>query len=165
MTTPIVEKDIDNATLTVTTEFDAPLEHVWQLFADPRKLEKWWGPPTYPATVHQHEFRPGGKVVYSMTGPEGDTHYGVWNVIAVNAPNSFEVEDAFADESGSPNPELPANVMRYEFTEADGRTRMRTVARYASPEALQQVLEMGMEEGMLQAMSQIDGVLAEIAAA
>ncbi|HLU53235.1 MAG TPA: SRPBCC domain-containing protein [Acidimicrobiia bacterium] len=61
MTTPIVEKDLDNATLTVTTEFDAALEHVWQLFADPRKLEKWWGPPTYPAKVHQHEFEPGGR--------------------------------------------------------------------------------------------------------
>lgn len=165
MTTPIVEKDLDNANLTVTTEFDAPLEHVWQLFADPRKLEKWWGPPTYPATVHQHELRPGGKVVYSMTGPEGDTHYGLWNVIAVDEPGSFEVEDLFADGNGNPNPELPATVMRYEFAETGGRTQMRCVARYASPEALQQVLEMGMEEGLVAAMSQIDGVLAEIAAA
>lgn len=165
MTTPIVEKDLEKATLTVTAEFDAPQEHVWQLFADPRKLEKWWGPPTYPATVHQHEFQPGGKVVYSMTGPEGDTHYGIWNVVAVDAPTSFEVEDAFADENGNPNPELPAVVMRYELNETNGRTRMTTVARYSSTEAMQQVLAMGMEEGMLQAMSQMDGVLAEIAAA
>jgi len=47
MTTPIVEKDLDNATLTVTTEFDAPLEHVWQLFADPRKRRSGGArPPT-----------------------------------------------------------------------------------------------------------------------
>ncbi|HLU53234.1 MAG TPA: SRPBCC domain-containing protein [Acidimicrobiia bacterium] len=100
-----------------------------------------------------------------MTGPEGDTHYGLWNVVAVDAPNSFEVEDAFGDENGNANTELPATLMRYEFTQAGGRTRMRCVARYPSTEAMQQVLDMGVEEGMLSAMSQMDGVLAEIAAA
>ncbi len=45
-------------TMTLEAEFDASPERVWQLWADPRQLERWWGPPTYPATVTTHDLRP-----------------------------------------------------------------------------------------------------------
>ncbi|WP_325048798.1 SRPBCC family protein [Amnibacterium setariae] len=45
-----VEKDLDRLTLTVVAEFAAPVERVWSLYADPRRLERHWGPPGYPAT-------------------------------------------------------------------------------------------------------------------
>jgi len=51
MTVTSVDKDLDDLTLTLTADFDAPIERVWELWADPRKLERWWGPPEYPATV------------------------------------------------------------------------------------------------------------------
>ena len=66
-----VRKDAATCTLTVTSEWPAAVEKVWQLWADPRKLERWWGPPVYPATVTQHELQSGGTVRYFMTGPEG----------------------------------------------------------------------------------------------
>ena len=50
-----------------------PIARVWALWADPRKLERWWGPPTFPATVLEHDLRPGGKVSYYMTSPEGES--------------------------------------------------------------------------------------------
>jgi hypothetical protein len=51
MTVMAVQKDPQNLTMTLTAEFDAPPMRVWQLWSDPRQLERWWGPPTYPATV------------------------------------------------------------------------------------------------------------------
>ena len=76
MTVTAVRKDLQARKVTVEAEFDASPERVWQLWADPRQLERWWGPPTYPATVDVHDLRPGGRVEYHMTGLEGDRHRG-----------------------------------------------------------------------------------------
>ena len=96
-------KDRDALTMTVKSEFDAPVERVWQLWSNPRQLERWWGPPTYPATVVDHDLSAGGRVSYYMTGPDGDRSHGWWRVIAVDAPSSLEFEDGFADSEGNPN--------------------------------------------------------------
>src|SRR5215213_954066 len=72
MTLKDVKKDPDNLSMVVTAEFNAPVERVWQLWADPRQLERWWGPPTYPATFTSHDLAPGSRVEYHMTGPSGD---------------------------------------------------------------------------------------------
>ena len=58
MTVTSLDKDLDNLRLTLVADFDAPIERVWQLWADPRQLERWWGPPGYPATVKQHDLTP-----------------------------------------------------------------------------------------------------------
>ncbi len=78
MTVTAVEKDPDALSMTITTAFDAPIEQVWRVWSDPRLLERWWGPPTYPATVVDHDLSPGGTIKYYMTGPEGDRHGGWW---------------------------------------------------------------------------------------
>ncbi len=86
--------------MTITARFDAPVERVWEVWSDPRQLERWWGPPGYPATVLEHDLTPGGSVAYRMTGPEGDQHGGWWRVRAVDPPRYLEFEDGFADEAG-----------------------------------------------------------------
>lgn len=160
MTVQTVEKDLANRTMVVTAEFAAPIERVWQLWADPRKLERWWGPPTYPAQVSEHDLVPGGRVAYSMTGPEGDRHHGYWDVVSVNAPHGFEARDGFADEQGRPNPDMPTMAMRVELVEQAGVTRATITSTFATVEAMQQVIDMGIEEGLRGAMSQMDALLA-----
>lgn len=154
-----VRKDPSALTMTVTAEFAAPLERVWQLWADPRQLERWWGPPSYPATVVEHELTPGGSVTYYMTGPEGDRHHGWWRVLSVDPPRSLEVEDGFADAEGNPNPGMPSMTMRVALEEGSGQTIMTMVTTFPSLEAMEQLVEMGMEEGIKAAIGQIDGVL------
>ena len=161
MTVTTVDTDLDARTLTLVAEFDAPIERVWKLWADPRKLERWWGPPGYPATFERHELEPGGTVTYFMTSPEGERFHGVWRVVAVEPPHSLDVEDSFADADGNVNPELPTGRMRMRLTEDRERTRMELVSIHADVEDLQQVLDMGQAEGMKQAMGQMDAILAE----
>ena len=67
MTVTAVHKVPESLTMTLTAEFDATPERVWDLWADPRKLERWWGPPTYPATFTAHDLAVGSHVVYHMT--------------------------------------------------------------------------------------------------
>jgi len=160
MTVKDVTKDPATLTMVVTAEFNAPIERVWQLWAAPRQLERWWGPPTYPATVVDHDLVPGGTVTYFMTGPEGDKHGGWWRVLAVDAPHSLEVQDGFADDTGAPNPEMPVTTMRVVLSEKGGVTQMVMTSTFPSLEAMEQLINMGVEEGLRAAMAQMDEILA-----
>lgn len=155
-----VKHDLDKLTLSITADFAAPPARVWQVYADPRQLEKVWGPPTYPATVVDHDLTPGGRVTYVMTGPEGDKHAGYWQVIAVDEPRSFSFEDGFADLDFNPNPAMPVSESVFTFAEHNGGTRATYVSTYQSADALQQVLDMGVVEGATLAINQIDDLIA-----
>lgn len=160
MTVKAMEKDPATLTMVVTAEFDAPVERVWQLWADPRQLERWWGPPTYPATVIDHELVPEGTVTYFMTGPEGDRPRGWWRVLAVDPPHSLEIQDGFADDTGTPDSEMPSTTMRVVLSEEGGITQVVITSTFPSVEAMEQLVEMGMEQGLREAMAQMDEILA-----
>ncbi len=162
MTVTNVSKDPEALTLTVTAEFDASPERIWQLWADPRQLERWWGPPTYPATMDSHDLRPGGRVAYHMTGPSGDQPRGIWEILEVDPPRALFFRDLFADDDGNPNHDMPAATARVAIEAIGGRlTRMSIQSAFPSPEAMEQQLGFGMEEGLRSAVSQIDAILAE----
>jgi uncharacterized protein YndB with AHSA1/START domain len=155
-----VSHDVATLTLTITAEFAAPVERIWQVYADPRQLEKVWGPPTYPATVVEHDLTPGGQVKYFMTSPQGEKFAGYWKITAVDEPTSFAFEDGFADSDFNPDPDMPVSTNVYSFTRHEGRTRALYVATYQSPEGLQKVLDMGVVEGATAAINQIDALVA-----
>jgi uncharacterized protein YndB with AHSA1/START domain len=161
MTVTKVQKDPAALTITMTAEFDASVARVWQMWENPRLLERWWGPPTHPATMVEHDITAGGSVKYFMTGPDGDKYHGWWRVLSVDPPNRLELEDGFADDDGNPNLDLPVTIMRVALDERpDGVTRMTIESTLASREAMEQVIAMGAEEGMALAVGQIDGLLA-----
>lgn len=155
-----ITKDIEHRTLTITASFAAPVERVWALYADPRQLEQVWGPPAYPATFVDHDLSVGSRCTYYMTSPEGDKYAGWWRVTAVDEPRSFAFDDGFADQDFNDNPDLPVSHNVYRFEAADAGTRAVFTTTYDSAEAMQQVLDMGMEEGATEAINQIDGFLA-----
>ncbi len=157
-----VEKDLDLLTITIVAEFAAPLRRLWDAYTDPRQIERFWGPPTYPATFLRHDAFTGGRSVYKMTGPEGEELYGSWEWMSVQAPNAFEVADSFADAMGVPNTDLPTTRMSFAFEAMGSGSRLVTTSRFDSLEQLEQLLEMGMLEGAREAMSQIDTVLADL---
>ncbi|WP_278265528.1 SRPBCC domain-containing protein [Nocardia sp. AG03] len=155
-----VSHDLDTRTLTITAEFAAPRDRIWQIYADPRQLEKIWGPPTYPATVVEHSLTPGGRVTYYMTSPEGEKFGGYWKVISVDEPHGFSFEDGFADANLEPVTTMPVSTSTYTFAEDGGRTTAIYVSVYDTAEGLQQVLDMGVVEGATGAINQIDDLLA-----
>ncbi len=154
-----VHTDHDDLTVTVIADFDAPIERVWELWSNPRELERWWGPPDYPATIEKHDLTPGGEVMYSMAGPEGDRHRGMWRVAAVDPPTSLDFSDVFADADGSPLADMPVSRVAVRFTEAEGGTRMEMRSKFDSREALEKWLGTGTREGQQQAIAQMDVLL------
>jgi uncharacterized protein YndB with AHSA1/START domain len=162
MTVTDVRKDPEGLTMTLEAEFDASPDRVWQLWADPRQLERWWGPPTYPATVDSHDLRSGGRVEYHMTGPSGDQPRGFWQVLSAEPPHRLFFRDGFANADGTPNSDMPMNDVEVTIKALDERrTRMEIASIFPDTAAMEQVLAMGMEEGLTQAVGQIDALLAE----
>jgi uncharacterized protein YndB with AHSA1/START domain len=159
-----ITKDTDKRILTINAEFAAPVQRVWDLYADPRQLERVWGPPTHPATFVEHTLAVGSRSTYFMTSPEGEKFAGWWVITAVDEPRSFAFDDGFADDDFNEAPGMPVSHNVYTFTSDDGTTRATFVSSYDSAEAMQQVLDMGVEEGATQAINQIDAFLASAAA-
>ena len=155
-----ITKDPNALTLTMTAAFSKPPDRVWQIWADPRQLERWWGPPTWPATVVDHDLVVGGRVRYYMTGPAGEKAEGWWQFTHVDAPRSLEFEDGFSDASGQPDLTMPTMRARVDLAATDDGTLMTVVTTFKSAEQMQQVSEMGMEEGLRGAAGQIDAILA-----
>ena len=139
-----VTHDLDARTLTIVADFAAPPKRIWEVYADPRQLERVWGPPTYPATFVDHDLAPGGRMNSYMTSPEGERYYG------------FALDEQFTK-----NTDLPVSTNVFTFVEHDGGTRATYVGTYASAEALQAVLDMGVVEGSSAAINQIDDLVAE----
>ena len=159
-----VASDPQSLTLTVVGEYPVPVERLWEAYADPRQLERFWGPESWPATFTRHDMSVGGRSEYRMTGPDGSTSRGWWRFLAVEPGRRFEVEDGFAREDGSPNEEMPSMRMTFSFEPTSDGSRFTSVAHFPSLEAMERLVEMGMIEGMKSALSQLDGLLAERAA-
>lgn len=159
-----VSKDTEALTMTVVADFPVPVRRLWDAYADPRQLERFWGPPTWPATFSRHDMAVGGRSHYSMTGPDGEQSHGYWEFLALDEEKSFEVEDGFATTPGVPNTDMPSMRLRFTFEPTESGSRVTTVTEFGSLEQLSQLVEMGMEEGMREAMGQMDAVLSDLAA-
>ena len=158
MTMPLtsVTKDAAKLTLTVVGDYPVPQRRLWDAFADPRQLERFWGPPAWPATFTRHDFKVGGRAEYFLAGSNGEKWSGSWRFTAVNPISSFEAEDG---EDNAEDKNMPAS-MKFTFEATPAGSRLTVVTRFSSVEAMEQVAG-GMEEGLRAAMPQLDAVLAE----
>jgi uncharacterized protein YndB with AHSA1/START domain len=159
-----VSKDAETLTMTVVADFAATPRRLWDAYLDPRLLERFWGPPTYPAVFTRHDGYVGGRSEYAMTGPDGDVSRGYWEWLAVDELKGFEVRDGFANPDGTANPQLPSMRMTFAFDATPDGSRVTTTTYFNSAEELEKLLGMGMEQGMTEAIGQMDDVLADLAA-
>lgn len=158
-----ITKDLDALTMTVVADFPVPVRRLWDAYADPRQIERFWGPVEYPARFHRHDMAVGGESHYVMHGPDGDVSRGWWEFLEVVDGERFVVLDGFADPDGSKSDVAPPMRMDFVFEATDTGSRLTTTTLFATIETLQQMIDMGMEQGMQSAMSQIDAVVADLA--
>jgi uncharacterized protein YndB with AHSA1/START domain len=150
--------------LTVVAQFAASPEQVWALWENPRQLERWWGPPTYPATFTRHDFEVGGESRYCMTGPEGDTSRGWWRMFVIDEPRRLEFANGLAGDDGEPVLGVEPMAAHVTIEPFDGGTRMTALSTFVDVAQMETMLAMGMAEGMTQAVGQMDDLLTSAAA-
>ena len=153
-----VDKDIDALTMTITAEFDADAERLWELWSDPRQLERWWSPPSHSSTFVEHELTVGARTAYFMTGPDGEKHHGWWRIEEVEPPHRLHMKDDAVDDEGKPDDGGPT-AMTVTIAEADGTATMSIQTHFADRESMEQMIEMGMEQGMTETLNQVDPLL------
>jgi uncharacterized protein YndB with AHSA1/START domain len=158
-----VTSDPETLTMTLIGDYPVPVERLWEAFADPRQIERFWGPPGWPATFTRHDMVEGGRSAYTMTGPDGETAGGYWIFTSIDPGRGFEVIDGFVGDDGRPNEEMPSMNMRMEFTSTPDGSRYTTVTTFPDLASMEQLAEMGMIEGATMAMAQMDDVLADLA--
>jgi len=153
-----VDKNIDALTLTITAEFDADAERLWELWADPRQLERWWGPPSHSSTFVEHELTPGARTTYFMTGPDGEKHHGSWRIEEAEPPHRLRISDDDVDDEGKPEDGGPT-AMTVTIAEANGTATMSIQTHFGDRESMEQTIEMGFEQGMTEMLNQVDPLL------
>jgi uncharacterized protein YndB with AHSA1/START domain len=159
MTLVRTTKDTATLTLTVVADFPATPERVWDVWEDPRQLERWWGPPTFPATFTRHDFVVGGESRYHMTGPDGEQPHGWWRIEALDKPRRIDFANGLAGDDGEPAPGTEPMPSYVTFEAVEGGTRMTAVTRFTSVQQMETMLGMGMAEGFSLAVGQIDALL------
>ena len=162
-----VTKDLENNTLTLEREFDAPADKVWKALTDKDTFEKWWGPEGWETTAKEFNFTPGGRVHYDMKCVDeaqgewfGQSSWGLMLIDSVDAPNSFSYTDYFSDESGAMNQEMPALKIANTFVEENGKTKFVSVSHADSAEQIEQLIKMGMIEGFTSQLNKLDAMFA-----
>jgi uncharacterized protein YndB with AHSA1/START domain len=158
MIMPLTSVTKDPATLTLTVVGDYPVSQrrLWDAFADPRQLERFWGPPAFPATFTRHDFKVGGRAEYLLTLPEGQKWNGSWKFTVVNPISSFEAHDG---QDNAEDENMPAS-MKFAFETTPAGSRLTIVTHFSSIAAMEETIP-GMEQGLRAAMPQLDAVLAE----
>lgn len=158
-----ITSDPETLTLTLVGDYPVPVERLWDAWADPRRLERFWGPPQWPATFTRHDLVVGGRSEYHMTGPDGERSSGYWVFEAIDPGKQIEVVDGFAHEDGTPNDEMPNMRMRMAFEATATGSRLTSVTTFPDLATMEQLAEMGMVEGATAAFGQMDDVLADLA--
>jgi uncharacterized protein YndB with AHSA1/START domain len=76
----------------------------------------------------------------------------------VDAPRGLTIEDGFGDADGKPLTDKTGQL-RMRLFEHEGGTRMELFDQFPSLEQMEEMLKMGMEEGLRQAVGQMDALL------
>jgi uncharacterized protein YndB with AHSA1/START domain len=155
---------VSDTEIRITREFNAPPELVFRAWTVPEYVQQWWSPHPWTIPVCTIDLRPGGEWLYCMQGPDGTRSWGKSTYRQVIPNELLEFEDAFVDENGTPLEGMPTGIMRVEFQNVGGRTRLVSTTTYPSAEQLDQVLAMGMAEGLGMGMDQLDALLQRLRA-
>lgn len=148
--------------LKVERMFNAPISLVWRTWTEPELLDQWWAPKPWKSETSFMDFSEGGHRVYAMVGPEGEKHMARTNYRSIHVHEQFSGEDAFCDEEGNVNHEMPVSEFENLFKEKEKSTIVTITSSYASEEHLQQVIQMGMKEGLAMAFENLDGILQKL---
>jgi uncharacterized protein YndB with AHSA1/START domain len=151
-----VVKDLKEKSVLISREFNAPIELVWNAFTQSEILDQWWGPAPWKAETKFQNFAVGGYWLYAMVSPENEKHWGRMNYFSIDLHKSFDIEDVFCDENGAMNTALPASKGSTVFTATEMGIRVEFKMNYSTEEQLQEIIEMGFEQGITVCFEQLN---------
>ena len=153
-----IAKDFEKKSILVSREFNAPLATVWRAYTESELLGQWWAPAPWKAETKFMDFTAGGYWLYAMVSPEGEKHWARMNYMAINHHKSFNIEDAFCDENGNFNKELPISKGQVSFSPTANGTLVEFLMIYPTESDIQKIVEMGFEQGISMTFDALDNL-------
>jgi len=151
--------DRENNTLTIKREFAANRQRVWDCHTKSELLNQWFAPKPLTTKTKSMDFREGGHWHYAMIDPSGTEYWGYTEYLTIDPIDNYTTRDAFSDETGKINSDLPTANWNVTFTDKGGNSLVHTVVTYPSLDGLEKVIEMGMQEGMTSTLERLDELL------
>lgn len=164
----------NNDGVTISREFDAPVETIWKYWTKPEMAMKWWGPKEFTAPSIKIDLRVGGKYIFAMQGPKGSQ----WDKVMYSAgiykeivPNQkLVVTDYFSDENGNmlepkdfgQDANFPKESTVTILFESLGSNKSKLTIMYPKPESeiqFQAMLKSGMVEGWNSSLDKLTEIL------
>jgi uncharacterized protein YndB with AHSA1/START domain len=152
----------ETKTVTITKEFDAARDLVWDAYTKPEILDQWWAPKPMMSRTKVMEFREGGRRFYAMVSPEGAERWSIQEYKSITPKSNFKFFNAFADENE--NPQLPGSDWDLNFSEQGGTTTVSISIYNESLERLERMVEMGFKEGTKAQLNNLEELLKELSA-
>jgi len=154
----IVNKE--TKTVTITKQFDAPRDLVWDAYTKPELLDQWWAPKPFSSRTKVMEFREGGRRFYAMVSPEGQERWVLQQFKSITPKTNFKLFNAFADENETP--QLPGSDWDLNFSEQNGMTTVHVSIYNESLERLERMIEMGFKEGTAAQLKNLEELLVSL---
>jgi len=154
----IVNKE--TKTVSITKEFNAARELVWDAYTKPEILDQWWAPRPLTSRTKVMDFQVGGRRFYAMVSPDGQERWVVQKYTSITPKTNFKLFNAFSDENE--NLELPGSDWNITFTERNGTTTVHTSIYNESLERLEKMIEYGFKEGTMGQLKNLEEVLATL---
>lgn len=151
--------DNENKTITIKREYAAGISLVWKAYTNAAMLDKWWAPKPWKAHTKIMDFTKGGKWLYAMVGPAGEEHWSLAQYTTVEFEKRFVGIDAFTDEGGNINEEMPKSNWDVHFTAQGDKTLVQFTIWFDTVAQLEAILNMGFKEGLSSAMENLDELL------
>ena len=152
----------ETKTVTITVEFDAPRDLVWDAYTKAELLDQWWAPKPYSSRTAVMDFREGGKRFYAMVSPEGAERWVMQQYKSITPKSNFSLFNAFSDENE--NLELPGSDWDLNFSEHNGKTTVHASIYNESLERLERMIEFGFKEGTEAQLDNLKELLASLSA-
>ena len=151
--------DKETKTVSITAEFEAERDLVWDAYTKPELLDQWWAPKPFTSRTTVMDFKVGGRRFYAMVSPEGDERWSIQKYRSITPKTNFKFFNAFADKDE--NPELPGSDWDLNFSEQDGTTTVSISIYNESLERLERMIEMGFKEGVTAQLQNLEELLAK----
>ena len=153
--------DKETKTVSITKEFNAKRELVWDAYTKPELLDQWWAPKPLTSRTKMMDFKVGGRRFYAMVTPDGQERWAVQKYTSITPKSNFKLFNAFADENE--NLQLPGSDWDITFTEQNGTTTVHTSIYNESLERLERLVAAGFKEGTAAAYDNLKELLATLA--
>ena len=138
--------------IVTTRVVDAPREHVFEAWIDPKHVAQWWGPDGFTNTIQEMDVRPGGVWRFVMHGPDGIDYKNKSIFDEIVKPERL----VYSHVSG------PVFRMTVTFDEQDGKTTVTMRMRFeTAAERDKAVKVFGAVEGAKQTLARLEQHVAQ----